>query len=154
PDVRVTEVARITADVVDDLGLAVNDDPPDQAGAALDPAWPGQVGARAGGRTDDEVSGGLLAEEDRERGAGHVPFEDGQDPRRQWGGLALQPVRIAGPVPPLVRVADDRHDRAEELDGFEDPRPEERVLLHDLPLLGSERTTLREDRRGHADLAQ
>src|SRR4029078_7425792 len=68
--------------------------------------------------------------------------------------LALLAVGIARAVPPLVRVTDDRNDRAQELDGLEDPCAEQRGLLHDLPLLLSERPALREDRRGHADLAE
>ena len=244
-DARVAEVARIAPHVVDDLRLAVFDHPARQATPARYARRPGEIGARPGGGADDEVSGRVLAQEDRERGAGHVPLEDREDPREQLmhveegvelrrdlgedrelaGGpdlhlrgrdgaagldprdelvhdgrvvpgtgeapelrerrlrgegapvravrehrlvvhrdrqdpgeerddLAFQSVGVTRPVPSLVRVPHDRHDRVEEFDRLEEPRAEERMLLHDLPLLRRERSTLREDRRRDADLPE
>jgi hypothetical protein len=51
-------------------------------------------------------------------------------------------------------VPDDRHDPAQEADRLEDARAQERMLLHDLFLFGRERAGLRQDRGGHADLAE
>ena len=77
-----------------------------------------------------------------------------EDPRRERDLLAGERVWVTGAVPALVGVPDDRDDPPQEADGLEDAGAEERVLLHDLALLDRQRTGLREDRRGHADLAE
>ena len=48
----------------------------------------------------------------------------------------VEPVGVAGAVPVLVLVADDRRDRGELGDAQQDPLAGDRVLGHDRPLLG------------------
>src|SRR5207245_3717182 len=79
---------------------------------------------------------------------------DGEDARGERDLVPHERVRVSGAVPALVRVPDDRHHTTQEADRLEDPGAEERVLLHDLLLLGRERSGLRKDRGGHADLAE
>ena len=63
------------------------------------------------------------------RGEGVVHVADGQDARGQRDVLARQSVRVAGPVPLLVVVLDDRQDGPGERDRVEDGRADLRVLL-------------------------
>src|SRR5881397_3145599 len=79
---------------------------------------------------------------------------DSEDARREWDLVANERIRIAGAVPALVRVTYDRHHAAQEPDRLEDARTKERVLLHDLFFFGRQRSGFRQDRGGHADLAE
>src|SRR5947209_8782473 len=67
--------------------------------------------------------------------------------------LALQAVRIAGPIPALVLGSDDRTERREELDRDEDPLADHRMFSHDGELLWGEWSRFLEDVAGDADLA-
>src|SRR5207302_9073687 len=63
------------------------------------------------------------------------------------------PIRIAPSVVMLVTAPYDRAHLREALDRREDLLSELRVLLHDLPLFGVERTRLQQDARRDSDLA-
>src|SRR5262249_58350982 len=62
-------------------------------------------------------------------------------------------VGVAGAVPPLVAVADDRADLLQTVDRGDDPLAELRMRLHDRALVRGEPTGLREDLARDADLA-
>src|SRR6185312_9231615 len=75
-------------------------------------------------------------------------------PGRARDRLACEAVRIAGPVPALVRVTHDRHHALEEADRLEDARAEQWMLADDRELFRREWAVLAEDRCGDADLPE
>ena len=79
---------------------------------------------------------------------------NGEDARRERDLVANERIRVAGAIPALVRVTNDRHHAAQEPDRLEDARAKERVLLHDLFFFGRQRSGLRQDCGGHAYLAE
>ena len=76
------------------------------------------------------------------------------DPRRERGLLAREPVRIAAPVPVLVARAHDAGDAAEGGRGAKDPLADDRVLADELPLALVERAGLVEDLVRDGELAE
>src|SRR5438094_140318 len=67
------------------------------------------------------------------------------DPRLERNGFAGRALRIPVAVPPLVRGPDDRDDRLEERDRFEDLGADDRVAFHQPTLPRGERTGLADD---------
>ncbi len=84
----------------------------------------------------------------RVEGVGHR-----EDAGREGNRLAGQPERVAGAVPPLVVVVDDRDRVAQEGNPLEELAAHLRMAPHDPPLVRRERAGLEEDRVGDADLA-
>ena len=87
------------------------------------------------------------------RGQGVVDVGDGQDARRERDVLALQAAGVAGAVPLLVVVLDDRQDGPGEVDGVQDVRAPLRVFLDLLELLVRQAARLEQDVFGNAQLA-
>jgi hypothetical protein len=75
------------------------------------------------------------------------------DARGERDVLAGEPVRVAAAVPALVLVADRRGHVAQAGQRSQDPLADDRVLAHEHPLVGGQRTGLVEDLVGDADLA-
>src|SRR5207245_6384130 len=67
------------------------------------------------------------------------------DPRLDRNVLALPTVGVPGPVVALVAVADDRPHLLQPVDRGDDPLPQLRMLLDDLPLVVRERPGLGPD---------
>src|SRR5437763_15707438 len=81
-----------------------------------------------------------------------VRVADEDDPRLERDVLAGDPVRIAGSVPPLMAVTNDRAHALEPVDRRDDLLAELRMGLDDPPLRSSKATGLREDVARNADL--
>src|ERR1041385_1105198 len=84
----------------------------------------------------------------RVEGVGH-----GEDACVDVNLLALQPQRVARPVPLLVVLRDDARRAFEEFDAAQNLLPVQRMLAHPRPLVLRERGGLSEYRVGDSDLA-
>ena len=86
-------------------------------------------------------------------GHGRVGVAHEHDLRAERDLVAREPIRVARPVPALVAGADQRRDADERGRALRDPLADQRVALHELPLVGVERAGLVEDRARDGDLA-
>ena len=81
-------------------------------------------------------------------------IDDRQDPGADGDVGAADPIGVAGAVPVLMVMADDRHHRIGEVDGAEDLGADRRVQLHLLEFGRRELARLVEDVLGHGNLSR
>jgi hypothetical protein len=88
------------------------------------------------------------------RGQRVEAVHDREDARTDGDVGAADPIRVAGSVPVLVVVPDDRHDRIRKVDRREDLRADRRVQFHLLVFGRRQFSRLVEDVFGNRDLAR
>src|SRR5205807_687039 len=71
-----------------------------------------------------------------------VSIGDSDDPSQQWDGVAGESVGIPAAVEVLVMVPDDREQGRRRLERADDLFADQRMLLHQLQLVGAERAGL------------
>jgi hypothetical protein len=86
-------------------------------------------------------------------GDGIEGVDEPDDPGADRDVLAAQVARVAGPIPMLVVVADDRPEGGEGAERGADALSDLGMAPDEFPLVVIERTALRQDRIGDADLA-
>ena len=83
-------------------------------------------------------------------GDGVQSVSNGENPRAQENCLSLEAARVAAAVKPLMVHEDNFGGIREKRDVLDQLEPDLRMLLHELPFFGGQRSRLEQDAVGHA----